>query len=104
MKLNRIAIFLSFLLIAAAGFAQNLKPLKGISILLDPGHGGADPGAVGPTGLKESDVNLRVARYLRDLLRADGAEVKMTREKDTALSLGERVAMAEKLKPDLFVS
>lgn len=104
MKLNRIAIFLSFLLIATAGFAQNLKPLKGISILLDPGHGGADPGAVGPTGLKESDTNLRVARYLRDLLRADGAEVKMTREKDTALSLGERVAMAEKLKPDLFVS
>lgn len=104
MKLNRIAIFLSFLLIATAGFAQNLKPLKGISILLDPGHGGADPGAVGPTGLKESDTNLRVARYLRDLLRADGAEVKMTREKDTTLSLGERVAMAEKLKPDLFVS
>lgn len=95
---------MSFLLVAAGGFAQNLKPLKGISILLDPGHGGADPGAVGPTGLKESEVNLRVARYLRDLLRADGAEVLMTREKDTALTLAERVVMAEKHKPDLFVS
>jgi N-acetylmuramoyl-L-alanine amidase len=72
--------------------------------LLDPGHGGADPGAVGPTGLKESVVNLRVARYLRELLQADGATVKMTRESDVALSLGDRVSMAEKLNPDLFVS
>lgn len=104
MKFNKIALVLSFLLIAVGGYALDLKPLKGISILLDPGHGGADPGAVGPTGLKESEVNLRVARYLRDLLRADGAEVRMTRERNTGLSLGERVAMAEKLKPDLFVS
>ena len=95
---------LSFLLVATGGFAQNLKPLKGISILLDPGHGGADPGAVGPTGLKESNVNLRVARYLRDLLRADGAEVSLTRDKDTGLTLAERVELAEKQKPDLFVS
>lgn len=93
-----------FLLVATGAFAQNLKPLKGISILLDPGHGGADPGAVGPTGLKESSVNLRVARYLRDLLRADGAAVKMTRETDVALSLAERVVLAEEHKPDLFVS
>ncbi len=104
MKINRIALFLSFLLLVTGGFAQNLKPLKGISILLDPGHGGADPGAVGPTGLKESNVNLRVARYLRDLLRADGAEVSLTRDKDVGLTLAERVELAEKQKPDLFVS
>ncbi|NLF98217.1 MAG: N-acetylmuramoyl-L-alanine amidase [Candidatus Riflebacteria bacterium] len=101
---TKLAVLLVFLLVASGGFAQALKPLKGISILLDPGHGGADPGAVGPTGLKESVVNLRVALYLRELLKADGAEVEMTRDKDIFLSLGERVAMAAKLSPDLFVS
>ena len=101
---TKLAVLLVFLLVASGGFAQSLKPLKGISILLDPGHGGADPGAVGPTGLKESVVNLRVARYLSDLLRADGAEVKMTRNSDVFISLADRVAMAARLNPDLFVS
>lgn len=101
---TKLAVLLVFLLVASGGFAQTLPPLKGISILLDPGHGGADPGAVGPTGLKESVVNLRVARYLRDLLRADGAEVKMTRNNDVFISLADRVAMAARLNPDLFVS
>ena len=101
---TKLAVLLVFLLVASGGFAQSLKPLKGISILLDPGHGGADPGAVGPTGLKESVVNLRVARYLRDLLQADGADVLMTRDSDVYLSLAERVALAQEHKPDLFVS
>jgi len=104
MMRTKLVVLLVFLLLASGGFAQSLKPLQGISILLDPGHGGADPGAVGPTGLKESVVNLRVARYLKDLLHADGAEVKMTRDNDVSLSLGDRVAMAEKINPDLFVS
>lgn len=101
---SKMAFLFIFLLLATGSIAQTLKPLKGISIMLDPGHGGADPGAVGPTGLKESAVNLRVARYLRDLLQADGAEVFMTRQKDVFLSLGDRVAAATRLKPDLFVS
>lgn len=101
---SKLTFLLIFLLVATGSIAQSLKPLKGISIMLDPGHGGADPGAVGPTGLKESAVNLRVARYLRDLLTADGAEVKMTRDKDTFLSLGQRVELAAINKPDLFVS
>jgi N-acetylmuramoyl-L-alanine amidase len=101
---SKLAIILVFLLVATGSFAQSLKPLKGISIMLDPGHGGADPGAVGPTGLKESAVNLRVARYLRDLLVADGAEVSMTRDRDTFLSLAQRVEAAANKKPDLFVS
>jgi N-acetylmuramoyl-L-alanine amidase len=101
---TKLTIFLIFLLVATSGSAQLLNPLKGVRILLDPGHGGANPGAVGPTGLKESETNLRVARYLRDLLTADGAEVHMTRSKDVYLTLGERVELAKKLKPDLFVS
>lgn len=101
---TKLAVVLVFLLVASGGFANSLNPLKGISILLDPGHGGTDPGAVGPTGLKESEVNLRVARYLRDLLKADGAEVMMTRDRDVFISLADRVSMATEHTPDLFVS
>lgn len=101
---TKLTVLLVLLLVASGGFANSLDPLKGISILLDPGHGGTDPGAVGPTGLKESEVNLRVARYLRDLLQADGAEVTMTRDRDVFISLADRVAMATKRNPDLFVS
>lgn len=101
---TKLVLFIVFLVVAAGGSAQTLNPLTGVTVLLDPGHGGTDPGAVGPTGLKESETNLRVARYLRDLLKADGAKVEMTREKDVALTLGERVEMAKKIMPDLFVS
>lgn len=89
---------------SVATFAGSMRPLDGVTILLDPGHGGADPGAVGPTGLKESEVNLRVARYLRDLLESDGARVEMVRETDEFLSLSRRVEMSAHLKPDLFLS
>ncbi len=80
------------------------SPLAGFSILLDPGHGGTDSGAVGPTGLYESETNLRVAKYLKMLLEFDGAKVEMTRNSDVALTLQERVDLATQLKPDLFVS
>jgi N-acetylmuramoyl-L-alanine amidase len=102
MKRSKIFLLLVFLFVACSGFAYS--QLRGVTILLDPGHGGADPGAVGPTGLKESETNLRVARYLRQLLEADGAVVYMTRETDSYISLKERVQLADKIKPDLFVS
>lgn len=101
---SKISLLLVFLLLVTGGYAQSHNPLKGITIMLDPGHGGADPGAVGPTGLKESDVNLRVARYLMMLLEADGARVIMTRETDVFLSLGQRIEKAQQHSPDLFVS
>lgn len=94
-----------FLLSTLSAFAQGNKPLKGLNIMLDPGHGGADPGAIGQLGLKESDTNLRVARYLRMLLEYDGAKVSMTRDrKETHLSLASRIAMSNKAMPDLFIS
>ncbi len=98
-----LLLALSFLFPALLAADAN-RPLAGLSFLLDPGHGGNDPGAVGPTGLTEADTNLRVARYLGRLLTADGATVHFTRTADTGLSLGERVARAETLNPDLFVS
>ncbi|MBF0499785.1 MAG: N-acetylmuramoyl-L-alanine amidase [Candidatus Riflebacteria bacterium] len=81
-----------------------ISPLAGLVIMLDPGHGGEDSGAVGSGGLKEATVNLRVARYLRQLLTADGATILMTREQDETVSLQKRVDMAKQRKPDLFVS
>ena len=64
-----------------------------MKICVDPGHGGADPGAVGPTGLKEKDVNLAVGLKLAELLKSI-AEVKLTRTKDIAVSLKDRAAIA----------
>ena len=100
----KLLLLLSLLLVATCSSALTLDPLEGVTILLDPGHGGTDSGAIGPTGLKESNTNLRVARYLKMLLEADGAEVFMTRNDDSYLSLGQRVEKARELAPDLFVS
>ena len=60
--------------------------LEGKTIVLDPGHGGAFSGAVGPGGLAEKEVNLAIALILRDLLKRYGANVIMTRDTDTTLS------------------
>ncbi|BAZ32852.1 cell wall hydrolase/autolysin [Cylindrospermum sp. NIES-4074] len=72
------------------------QPLTGIKILLDPGHGGKEPGAAGPTGYLEKDVNLTVSKLLRDELVKQGATVVMTREDDKDVSLVERQAIINK--------
>jgi N-acetylmuramoyl-L-alanine amidase len=64
--------------------------MTGIKIGIDPGHGGTDPGAVGPTGLNEKDINLTGSLMLRDALEARDATVYMTRTTDVALSLSDR--------------
>jgi len=74
-------------------------------IAIDPGHGGEDPGAIGPTGLKEKDVVLAIAMELRERLNAKpGVRVLMTRDSDFFVPLGERVKKAERVQADLFVS
>lgn len=76
-----------------------------IVIALDPGHGGEDPGAVGPTGLKEKDVVLAVALKLRERLQANpNIRVLMTRDKDFFVPLQDRVRKARRVQADLFVS
>jgi len=73
--------------------------------MIDPGHGGKDPGAIGPTGLKEKDVVLAIGRMVREKLSRSGEyDVRMTREEDVFLPLEERTAMANKGRADLFVS
>ena len=81
--------------------------LKGLKICLDPGHGGQGylkGYKCGPTGLREAEVNLRVALYLRDFLEETGAQVVMTRQADTYVSLRERCQIANRNKCDLFIS
>ena len=79
-------------------------PLEVRKIVLDPGHGGNDPGAPTSVGLWEKDLTLDVAQRLRILLAEAGYEVLMTREKDETVSLRERAQFANYQKGDLFVS
>ncbi len=76
-----------------------------IIIALDPGHGGEDSGAIGPTGLKEKDVVLAVAQELAERLNAvAGMSALLTREDDYFVPLHERVRKARRVQADLFVS
>jgi N-acetylmuramoyl-L-alanine amidase len=74
-------------------------------IVIDPGHGGKDKGAIGPTGLREKDVVLDIAKKLRHILiKRYSAEVIMTRERDIFRPLKKRAEIANKMKADLFIS
>ena len=86
--------------------AHNLAAQLGLAVrtvVIDAGHGGKDPGAV-HHGVVEKDVNLDVAKRLGDILRKRGYTVKFTRDKNSWLSLGERVRYGKKSEGDLFVS
>jgi len=75
------------------------------TILLDPGHGGEDTGAIGGGGMLEKDIALDIARRLKSRLESQtAAEVLLTRDADITLPLGERVAIAHAKHADLFVS
>ncbi len=73
-------------------------------IVIDPGHGGQDPGAIGANGMYEKTIVLAVGLELKQQLEASGYRVKMTRETDVFLKLHDRVKFARKHKADLFVS
>nr|WP_245984813.1 stage II sporulation protein D [Biomaibacter acetigenes] len=79
------------------------KPLKGKTIVLDPGHGG-DSGSAGPMGLSEGYVNLEIARVLAEGLEKEGATVFLTRDKNAFKSLAERVKFSNDKKPDITIS
>ena len=76
-----------------------------IVVMLDPGHGGKDPGATGPTGLQEKDVVLTIGRMVREKLsRFPEYDIRMTRETDVFIPLEERTAMANQAGAGIFVS
>ena len=78
--------------------------LKGKVIVLDPGHGGRDPGAISASGLPEKTYTLRTARKVAALLKAAGATVYLTRNSDRRNNLREIVSFTNKIKPDIFIS
>ncbi|MEX0830605.1 MAG: N-acetylmuramoyl-L-alanine amidase [Nitrospirales bacterium] len=78
---------------------------KEMVIVLDPGHGGKDPGALGRKGTREKDIVLKVSRHLRDLLAKEAnATVFMTRETDVFIELKDRATFANQHKADIFIS
>jgi N-acetylmuramoyl-L-alanine amidase len=87
---------------AAIKLAKTVKPFV---VVLDPGHGGEDPGAIGPTGIFEKDVVLAIAHKTRLLLEQDKRVIVfMTREEDVFIPLAERVRKARSVNADVFVS
>jgi N-acetylmuramoyl-L-alanine amidase len=80
------------------------RPLHGLTIGIDPGHGGSDRFTMGPTGLTEADANLWIALPLQELLERQGARVLMTRTTDTTVSLVQRTDLVEEQHADLFIS
>lgn len=84
------------------------KPLEGVTILLDPGHGGSDPGALGvagETGPAESEINLAAAWAVKYRLEQLGASVSMTRvDDDTRSYLNDRCILSQQQRPDIFLS
>lgn len=92
--------------------ADELEGLRGtggarrlVIIALDPGHGGEDPGAVGPSGLYEKHVVLSIAMKLRDRINAQpGMRAMLTRDGDYFVPLHERVRKARRVQADLFLS
>ena len=75
-----------------------------MKVVIDLGHGGHDPGAAGKGGTKESDVVLKIGKYLESMLRDIDMEVKFTRLSDRYVSLGDRAKLANEYGADYFVS
>ena len=89
----------------SSGVAGGNGTQRLVIVALDPGHGGEDPGAVGPSNLYEKDVVLSVARMLRARINAQpGMRAMLTRESDYFVPLHERVNKARRVQADLFVS
>lgn len=90
---------------AKAATPRTVKPGKVRRIVVDPGHGGKDPGAIGHSGLQEKDVVLAIGLSLAKKLKEElGIDVVMTRSTDIFIELQERTAIANQVGADLFVS
>ena len=78
-----------------------------ITIVLDPGHGGSDPGAVGVNGNMEKEIVLKIARKIVKISKSspkNGFKIYLTRYKDRLISLSDRTKLAKALKADVFIS
>jgi N-acetylmuramoyl-L-alanine amidase len=75
-----------------------------VVVLIDPGHGGKDPGALGLGGLREKDIILPISKRIAQVLQQNGVQVVMTRDSDYFVTLPGRVQLAERANADVFVS
>jgi N-acetylmuramoyl-L-alanine amidase len=82
----------------------NTSTARAHLVALDAGHGGRDPGAIGPSGLREADVVLDVAQRVRELLGRDGVRVQMIRDTDDTVELADRTRAAREGGATLFIS
>jgi len=73
-------------------------------IVIDPGHGGEDDGAIGPSGVKEKDVNLKISKILKNMLEDKGFQVILTRDVDRFVTLNDRTKIANEAGADIFIS
>jgi len=88
-----------------AAMRQQQGPRSVHRVVLDPGHGGHDPGAIGPSGLREKDVTLDIAHRAAPLIARElGIATLLTRDSDDYVPLDERTARANAFQADLFVS
>ncbi|RHW38651.1 N-acetylmuramoyl-L-alanine amidase [Lysinibacillus yapensis] len=85
---------------------ETRKPgtLKGLTIVIDPGHGGNDKGTTGVRGTDEKEINLKTVELLKSKLRSAGAEVILTRESDVYVDLRKRVSISHQYAADAFIS
>ncbi|WP_171574374.1 N-acetylmuramoyl-L-alanine amidase family protein [Leptolyngbya sp. Cla-17] len=79
-------------------------PKSGITVVIDPGHGGGDPGAIGIGGLQEKEITLSVSQQVVALLKQKGVNAVLTRSGDQEVELAPRVDFAEQANADVFVS
>jgi N-acetylmuramoyl-L-alanine amidase len=90
---------------AAPAIIAGKKPPRPFVVMLDPGHGGEDPGAVGRRGTREKDIVLVISRMVKDKLDNDPTyRIAMTRDADFFVPLHQRVQRARRVKADLFIS
>ena len=98
-------VFWMLLLKMCILFGQHNSPKK--VIIIDPGHGGKDTGAIGINGIKEKEVVLNIAKHILKLNKTildDKYEIYLTRYKDTLISLSDRSRLAKAINPDIFIS
>lgn len=100
----RLRWVFSLFLIIGMTFQPFFATAQALTVAVDPGHGGKDPGAVGAAGVKEKDINLDMAQRLNKLLVSAGNEVVMTRANDEYIALVSRTDIAGQANADLFIS
>lgn len=101
---TRLVLDLQGIRAASAGSTPPVQARPLPVIVLDPGHGGVEAGAIGPSGLKEKDLTLDLARRLKSLLERQGVTVVLTRDDDRVLPLDDRTAIANHNRAMLFIS